>query len=261
MVNHVRTLLMNRGRAGEALTGLLEEYIPESYVPRKLSPALQLYHDLLYGSRPDRFFLNMRTRQLMQVLHGSVLSYLVTYADTRITYDVNSRSVFDDYPTIAVQQVHGDAAPIPTFTGQFVGSPATGVFTQRWNVCVTSSTTATVRKYYDGPQMYEVAIVNNVVKIPHTNIVMEIYQPATDDEYAVTAYSGPPTDLASVINRTLLLATANTNAALFPLVTDKASSDNLLRSIIVNQRKEAVVRFAAVLLAIVARTAEQPQDQ
>jgi len=96
MINHVRTLLMNPDWTYDP-TYPWEEYIDPSYTHRILSGYLDDIWKILYARDPDRYFVNFRTWQYMQLLHSSSLDSMVSSYDSRITYlplDTNLYSVF-----------------------------------------------------------------------------------------------------------------------------------------------------------------------
>lgn len=96
MINHARTLLLNRHGAGYGgRPG--DEYIPPEF--REISPLpgyLQNLRSQLFGSDPDWFFLNYRVRQCLGLLHSTELAEFVVALDPRITYDLTESSLLPD---------------------------------------------------------------------------------------------------------------------------------------------------------------------
>lgn len=90
MFNHARTLLVNLGGNVAARDYLGEELIPASFKPVVLPAYLQRIRQVLFGSDPDRYMLNYRSRQLLQLLHSSELAEYVLALDPRITYTPRS---------------------------------------------------------------------------------------------------------------------------------------------------------------------------
>jgi hypothetical protein len=96
MINHVRTLLLNRDGSTSALADYPgEEYVPGTFHAKTLSPELTLVRQLLLGQRPDRAFLNWRLRELLAVLHATELAEHVAAPDPRVTYWPGSPLLFD----------------------------------------------------------------------------------------------------------------------------------------------------------------------
>jgi hypothetical protein len=90
MLNHVRTLLLNRAAnevpPGPEFGGLGEEFVPENYQPVELPGGLQAIRQVLFGQNPDRYMLNYRLYQLLTLLHSTELDEHVRLPDPRITY-------------------------------------------------------------------------------------------------------------------------------------------------------------------------------
>jgi len=87
MINHIRTLLMNRGGDhGYGYDYPGEEFVLPTFrakaVPAFLNGALRL----LLGTNPDRLFLNYRMRQIMSLLHSTELNEFIYLPDSRVTY-------------------------------------------------------------------------------------------------------------------------------------------------------------------------------
>jgi len=86
MINHARTLLLNVAGASSQSSDNGEEYIPPLFTPLSLPTYLQTTRNVLFGTAPDRYFLNFRARELMQLLHVTELSEFVYALDPRVTY-------------------------------------------------------------------------------------------------------------------------------------------------------------------------------
>ena len=95
MINHVRTLLLNRGRDGTPRTSPGEEYVPPTFAPRALTTPLRTAFTTLYGGDPDRLMLNYRLRQLTALLHSTELEEYVLAKDPRVTYLPLDGAFFD----------------------------------------------------------------------------------------------------------------------------------------------------------------------
>jgi hypothetical protein len=84
MINHARTLLLNAAAGSYADHG--EEYVPAEFSPVVLPSALQTARRVLFGTAPDRTFLNLRCRELLQLVHETELAEFVYALDPRVTY-------------------------------------------------------------------------------------------------------------------------------------------------------------------------------
>jgi hypothetical protein len=94
VINHFRTHLLNVARNGNSLLTAGEEYISPDYQPRKANELIQYMHAVLFGNNPDREYLNLRGRQLIELVHASELADLILIYDTRLTY-LPWKPVFD----------------------------------------------------------------------------------------------------------------------------------------------------------------------
>lgn len=86
MLNHFRTYLLNVARNGNSLAVAGEEYIDPKFKPRRADDLMRYMHNVLFGKNPDREFLNLRGRQLVELTHASSLRDHITYYDNRISY-------------------------------------------------------------------------------------------------------------------------------------------------------------------------------
>lgn len=93
MINHARTLLLNvepRTYNGDMLG---EEFIPEFSAVR-LPTYLERAHKIIFGTDPDKVFLNFRAYELLSLMHRTELAAFVYALDPRVTYSVTGLSDF-----------------------------------------------------------------------------------------------------------------------------------------------------------------------
>ncbi|NDD53047.1 hypothetical protein EBZ39_04070 [bacterium] len=86
MINHARTLLLNQPRRRMHYADTGYAYIPTEFKTIKLPPTLLAVRQILFGSRPDNYFLNYRCRELLSYLHTTELAQYVYSLDPRVTY-------------------------------------------------------------------------------------------------------------------------------------------------------------------------------
>jgi hypothetical protein len=86
MTNHVRTLLLNdiAGRVAPTYPG--EEYVPADFMRRDLTTDAAEAIRRLFGSAPDRAYINYRLRQYLVTAHASQIGDHLTFEDPRVTY-------------------------------------------------------------------------------------------------------------------------------------------------------------------------------
>lgn len=137
MINHARTLLLNRDSAsfpGYQFPG--EQVVPTNYRAINLPSYLNRLRERLFGSDPDRAMLNYRLAQYLKMIHsGQYVSYL-TDLDNRVTYlDPNRRDLFDNASfTPNVRQISGASSPAVYLQGGPVSPDVVGRLYRRYTV-------------------------------------------------------------------------------------------------------------------------------
>lgn len=112
MINHARTLLLNRAAKTNLITTeTAAEFVPSVFFPVNLTSELQLVRRVLFGSKPDARFINLRIRELMGYVHQTELAHYVYDLDPRVTY----------WPTTT--EDFADAARSQTIVTQLYGPP------------------------------------------------------------------------------------------------------------------------------------------
>ncbi len=131
MINHARTLLMNVDGPSR-LTEIGEEFIPREYRTVTLPPELLAVRSVLFGSNPDRLYLNYRTRQLIGLLHSTELQEHILALDPRITYwpDTQARLFNASFAPVASWHA-GPDLPV-SFLGENLADDYIGVARHSW---------------------------------------------------------------------------------------------------------------------------------
>ncbi len=126
MINHARTLLLNRSgdkRPGitaavnsqpESSSFFMEEYVPPLFHPVVLPAALAYAHGLLFGQGADDAYVNFRAAQYMRILHSTEFVDYVLALDPRVTYFANDDIVAMDNARTGSQCNHLDV-PVATY--------------------------------------------------------------------------------------------------------------------------------------------------
>jgi hypothetical protein len=108
MINHARTLLLNTNSDNYAPGTLGEEYIP-TYQPVELPAYLKTAHRILFGTDPDRVFLNYRANELMRMLHQTEFAEFIYALDPRVTYwPQNQTEFFTPQRQVITQKISGN---------------------------------------------------------------------------------------------------------------------------------------------------------
>lgn len=146
MINHARTLLLNRSGGTQNLRDVGEEFIPGVYRAVSLPSWMTSVRAVLFGSNPENVYLNYAAERLLRVVHSTdYADYLVTF-DARLTYDPRSIGAFsgsvygltwkDSNPAAAVVSV--------SVIGDLVANETVGILRQRWNLALVDGTATTM---------------------------------------------------------------------------------------------------------------------
>ena len=137
MINHARTLLLNRDAStppGFDYPG--EHVVPSGFQSMDLPTYLDRVREKLFGSNPDRAMLNYRLHQYMSLLHASPYESYVTDLDSRVTYlDPSRRDLFDATSfTPNIRQIAGSSEPSVFLQGTPASPDAWGRLYHRYTV-------------------------------------------------------------------------------------------------------------------------------
>ena len=254
MINHIRTLLLNRdGNHGYGYDYPGEEFVLPTFrvkaVPTFLNGALRM----LFGSNPDRLFLNYRMRQIMSLLHSTELEEFVLRLDSRVTYWPMVDDGFTDVFINTTEQYLGPYARIFVI-GAAAADDGAGKSELQWKL-----------RYYSNGQHYieitrqipvgttevtELTFTDSLseeVPLPGSTIRFRIEQPiASDVEWIITTRSKPAIDFGVALQGAIQLIGQSGIDNLFlssvePIPTLKAVwEDHLLFA----------YKYSAMLLAI-----------
>lgn len=107
MINHARTLLLNIAPDTTNIDMLGEEFIPPFNVLR-VPHYLKTPRRIIFGSDPDKVFLNFRAFELLTLIHQTELAEFLYALDPRITYAAAGGDDFFRNSTVAqIEQITG----------------------------------------------------------------------------------------------------------------------------------------------------------
>lgn len=138
MINHVRTLILNRdGSRRPGYTFYLEELVDPSFVGLKLTGNMADAHAALIERNADTAFENFRVRQYTQILHSTEFEKYVTELDPRITYLNRKKEVQKAY--VRATPVNDEAGDTPLiFSGRI--STTNARLINNWTITAESPT-------------------------------------------------------------------------------------------------------------------------
>lgn len=138
MINHARTLLLNRSpNSNHITTDTAAEFVPADFSPVNLTNELKLIRRILFGGNPDARFINLRIRELMGYVHQTEAAHYVYDLDPRVTYWPTTSSDFDNATRsqVNVTQIFGPPTRLPVI-GAFRANTATGTALQQYLLAV-----------------------------------------------------------------------------------------------------------------------------
>jgi hypothetical protein len=258
-VNRVRTLLMNRGREGYGYDFPGEEFIAAGYHRRSLPPVLTRAHQVLFGSAPDRLFINFRMRQLMTLLHSTEMADFVLQPDSRVTYLPFDTAPFFEQAFIPeiVQLGHSNLLYL---TGTLEANEGLGQAQQTWRVEATSPGLARITVQQPRATTYEInyALTGGLsvpIALPGSDFSIRFHSVPNGTAWRITAAGRPKTDLGDLYRRLLTsLGDAGVSQIFQPAVEPILTYQKVWR-----EHPYFAYRFSALLLGLAAQVEVSPQ--
>lgn len=135
MINHARTLLCNMGSSGAFPLGSFgEELLPSDFSVLSLPTYLGNLRTSIFGTNPDRFFLNYRAAECMRILHSTEFYEYIEDLDSRTTYDMeNTCFMYTAYGS-TIETITDDPDLIPAVLGKFSADNYAGKAYDLWDV-------------------------------------------------------------------------------------------------------------------------------
>lgn len=254
MINHIRTLLLNATRGGYGPSYPGEVFVPSSFRPRRLTPAALLARHAIFGTRPDRLFLNYRLHQIMSLLHSALEEYVLA-DDDRTSY---LRP--DDFPELfagafGIAVTPRNNAVALHVIGAAICDDVAGVCERVWQVRI-SGDEVTVTPRGASPVVATATFVDNLsnaIGLPASELAVR-FAATTDAAWEVLARARPQLDLGVVI--------AAAEARLGDRVMeffDDTPVGNSLRNIWM-QHPWSPHRYAAMLLGLARSIDQMPPE-
>jgi hypothetical protein len=255
MINRVRTLLMNRGREGHAQNAPGEEYIPPLFRRRELTQQLQRIHSIIFGSNPDRYFLNYRLRQLTQLIHATPLDENVgdrrtlTYLPFRQDFQPSQVAV----STTAVESNHFIA-------GKLQADEAHGHSQYGWVVSVLSAGLVSIQQTQPQQSLVEFSYttsgnLSSQIPLPSSQLTLRIANAQPGDKLTVTGTANPHTDLSQILTKAAATLEILPETGVFSV-----GQSAQMYLAIWQQHPLFLVRMAALLLAFADAVDAQPVE-
>lgn len=231
MINHARTLLLNRTGSAGFNPILCEEIIPADYVAKTTPSYISNIRRVLFGANPDKYMLNYRGRQLMAMLHASELEEFVLELDPRITYSFDNSDATSDKLFVPIvtrtdsESDHNDLfiggdVPIPDYSGRMHYA-----WTVEWDN-TNNLTKATLLKPHTAQSQAPsfTSSLLSPVTLPGTNMNYRHLDTNSNNSWRVSQLCRPVETLADLVPR-LEALNGESMLELFGVGTSRASSE------------------------------------
>lgn len=181
MINHIRTLLLDESGSNKPAENYpLEEFVPTTFKPSRMSFELRKVWSVLFGTKPDRAYKNWRLFQISELAQASDLLEHWSAFDSRIThFDKPSDDYSREYGKVLASRVkngnvlnivmtysNGSLAPSSaeglvnqtlkqedlglTFTGKLTADEILGRSLSTWKLDLANDDTLDIKNLTDG---------------------------------------------------------------------------------------------------------------
>jgi len=218
VINHARTLLLNRPGGKQVLTELGEEYIPVKFVPQTLPNWLELYWKVLFGTKPDNAYKNYQVDRMLRMVHATDYGAYLFEHDKRITYDPTADNDFtsaeyglsiNDAPAVGASANYVVGVDR---VGELVANEVVGHMSTTWDIVFTdASNHATVTNRQTGDTLVTLSAVtpgvalSNNIALPGTSMNIKLTfswagSPTYPHGAAIVQLAKPATDLTTLFD-------------------------------------------------------------
>ena len=254
MINHARTLLLNRdGATRPDLSFFGEEVVPTSFSALSLPQGLLTVRDMLFGGHPDNAGINYMLWHYMRLLHSTEFVSYVTALDRRFTY-LHNESLLD--------VAYGATSTPDDGALQFVGDPELGGISGKletaWLVDRVNDSTFTITNLQSGRAATHTPTITNSATdlMPMTDyagLQLRVYTAEATVAQWTAAYLARPGIAMDPISRAAQLSSLGASAflELFP----RREPFNLFRELW-ERHSLLPYKLSGVLLALIYRTEE-----
>lgn len=265
MINHARTLLLNRDGAGfHGHAG--EEYTDPTFHAVELPSFCNNVRRVLFGQQPDALMYMYRAHELMQMLHATELEQFVLDLDPRITYSFDNTSrPFDEvfpfqrgaYGSTEITQLSGEGSLFPLST--FDAPDNTGRCAHQWQIEQTPTQHKITHESTPRKFVLEDAIftdgLSNITPLPESSLQFRAEE-SSGSSWRLVSYARPRKglgDLEAAMNN----LTEETTTSLFRVGQPQGNQEpwKTFRNLWKDHNQTAY-RLGAIVLALIYHTQE-----
>jgi len=245
MINHVRTLLINRKVADLPRYGSVDEFVPTDYKPAPETAVIRALRNNIFGSDPDLDFVNYRAHMCMRLLHGSPWAAYITHRDSRITYDIKNQQFFNVFNTTVTTTSDLTVG----VTGKFWADEITGRVSRRWTIAFNGTDVTVVDTFTNTTQTQG---RTDVIKLVNSNLYFALPSTASEGFYAeVIARAKPVRSITDIIDQ---ISPNIAQAAASEIFSHVADSEIRQLFALWNYEPLLLCKYAALLLGLARHT-------
>jgi hypothetical protein len=239
-----------------------EEFVDPNFVEKALPTYLKAPMQILFGSNPDRVYLNYRLRQVLRLLHETELDQHVRRFDSRVTYlPFDNDEFVNDVFRPTYDTVSGTSQFL--ITGEHVGDDGPGITRQQWNVFVESMEEIRVTRRTP-PVSEELVTYNSMsnrtgqIPLPGTGLLFEIVSPGIGDEWEVYSTGRPRQGIEVLLPQ---FANAISATGILDLFGTKPEEPTLTYRNLYTNNDQFAYKYGGLLLAVADVLDKAPQVQ
>lgn len=213
MINHARTLLLNRSGGNQSLKELGEEYIPSNYVSLSLPMWLRVYWEILFGSSPENIYRNYIVDRLLRLIHATDYTGYLTYFDKRITYDPAAIGPFSNVPYEFTWTKRSSSVPSTGYIvsvdrlGDLIADEKTGIMRSSWNVDMENGIATVTNTRTNNRSVADVFSGNNIsnrINLPDSSLgcvvrYNTVMRSEWDEDFRIDVMLEPKIDLSEKV--------------------------------------------------------------
>lgn len=258
MINHIRTLLLNRARSQSGPEQYGEEYIEATFRPRQLPDGLKRFQQIVFGSQPDRVYMNYRMHQIMTLLHASRFQGDITQVDSRLTYLAFHSDWFAEL--FRVRTLISNPAVTVYLLGDHVADETLGQCRQQWRIDSVSNVVTVTKQTPPLATTTATAVyvsgLSNPIGLPGSATTLRIQQRTpTDFQLQLELIGRPTSDIVPLLQRAADSLSEQGLADIFP---PRAPEPFATWYRAWSELTDTPDRLAALLLAIATYTETLP---
>jgi len=187
MINHIRTLLLNRQFTFDS-SYPAEEPIDPDFTPVSLPIKLDSINKIFFGKNPDRYMLNIRAFELLKTLDNSIFEKYILEKDRRTTFYPFRRDILNNVFGVTVAPSSSNSANSSLTIVNSSLPKSKEVLYRQWEIKIINRKYINITETAGGSASYIVPFVD--IKLSGTIDLFrlsfdELYYMTLDDTYEI----------------------------------------------------------------------------